>query len=250
MRNRVVAVIQARTSSERLPRKVLLPLGDRPVIDHVIAAVKSATLVDHVVLATTVNTGDDDLVAAGERMGVGVFRGSESDVLGRFVGALAGDAADVVIRHTADDPLLDPRVIDAVVGDFLRGGCDYASNILARSWPRGLDTEVFSREALVRTDREGRLPEHREHVTIYMRTHPERFRLRNVVAPADETWPELRLCVDTQEDYELLRQVFNALWKPRCIVDVKTVVAWLKAHPEVAALNAGIGQKTVFGRVF
>ncbi len=250
MQKRVIAVIQARTNSERLPRKVLMPLGGRPVIDHVIIAVKGATLIDSVVLATTVQACDDELAAAGERMGVRVFRGSENDVLGRFVEALECDNADVVIRITADNPLLDPLVIDRVVQEFLRGGCDYASNNLERSWPRGMDTEVFTRHALDRAHREGLLPEHREHVTIYMRTNPDTFRLRNVSAPVDETCPELRLSLDTKEDYVLLQKVFDALWTPGGTVSAKSVVAWLKAHPEVAALNAGVMQKKVFGRLF
>lgn len=215
-----------------------------------ITAVKNSTLIDNVILATTTNSCDDELTSSGIRMGIRVFRGSENDVLGRFVGALEGENADIVIRQTADDPLLDPIVIDKVIKVFLHGDCDYASNILTRTWPRGLDTEVFSRNALDRTYSEGMLPEHREHVTIYMRTNPDKFRLRNVRAPKDETWPELRLCIDTKSDYDLLQEVFAALWASGVVLHIKDIIAWLKAHPEIASLNAKVEQKKVFGQTF
>lgn len=250
MSARVVAVVQARCGSERLRDKVLVQLGDRTVIEHVLAASRAASLVDEVILATTTSSADDRLATLGARQDVRVFRGSETDVLGRFVGALEGDPANVVIRHTGDDPLLDPFVIDTVVGSFLKWGCDYASNIIDRSWPRGLDTEVFSRASLERADSEGKRPEDREHVTIYLRTHPEAFRLRNVRALPQETWPELRLCIDTREDQALLEPIFATLYRPGRILRVGTVIDWLRQHPEVAALNAEVVQKTTFGRTF
>ena len=153
-------------------------------------ALRASEPVDDVVLATTTNAADDRLLPIAARLGMRTFRGSESDVLGRFVGALEGDDADVVVRITADDPLLDPAVTGAVVRRFEAGDCDYASNMVRRSWPRGLDTEVLSRELLERSEREGQRPEDREHVTFYVRTHPDSFRLANVSAPPHETWPE------------------------------------------------------------
>jgi spore coat polysaccharide biosynthesis protein SpsF len=249
---RIAAVVQARCASGRLHAKVLVPLAGKPVIEHVLSAVGAATLIDDVVLATTCSPVDDPLVAIASRLGVRVFRGSESNVLERFVGAIESHPADVdvVVRHTADDPLLDPAVIDTVVGHYLRGGCDYASNMIARSWPRGLDTEVLSREALMRSYRDATRPEDHEHVTFYVRTHPELFRLRNVTALPQETWPDLRLCIDTVEDQMLLEKVFDALYAPGKIIRVGTVIDWLKEHPEVVSLNARICQKATLGRVY
>jgi spore coat polysaccharide biosynthesis protein SpsF len=247
---RIVAVVQARCVSERLPRKVLVPLAGRPVIEHVLLAIRAASLVDDIILATTALPADEVLVGIAAELGIRAFRGSEIDVLGRFVGALDGDSADIVVRHTADDPLLDPGIIDMVIGHYLRGGCDYASNMIERSWPRGLDTEVLSREALIRSYREANRPEDHEHVTIYLRTHPELFRLRNVKALPQETWPELRLCIDTIEDQALLEKVFEALYVPANIIRVGTVIGWLKQHPEVVALNADVSQKSTLGKVF
>jgi spore coat polysaccharide biosynthesis protein SpsF len=229
---------------------VLVPLGGTPVIEHVLSAIRAASLVDDIILATTVSPADDTLIGIAARLGIRTFRGSETDVLGRFIEALKDDPAEIVVRHTADDPLLDPAVIDTVLGHYLRGGCDYASNMIDRSWPRGLDTEVLSREALTKSHRQAHHPEHYEHVTIYVRTHPELFRLRNVRALAQETWPDLRLCIDTVEDQALLEKVFEALYVPGKILRVGTIIDWLKQHPEVAALNAGVSQKPTFGRVF
>ncbi len=247
---RVIALVQARCSSQRLPRKVLLPLAGRPVVEHVLRSVRATTNIDDVILATTTELEDDELAALGERLGVPTFRGSESDVLGRFVNALRDDSADVVVRLTADNPLLDPAVTAAVVNRFLAGGCDYASNIVERSWPRGLDCEVLSRELLERCARDGRRPEDREHVTTHVRTQPELFRLVNVQASPAETWPDLRLSVDTAEDRALLERVFHALHDERAgPLAVGAVIEWLREHPQIAALNAGVRQKPTLGKV-
>ena len=247
---RVCCVVQARCNSERLPGKVLLPLGGQPVVERVLRAVLSARLISDVILATTTNESDGPLARVTERCGVRLFRGSEQDVLGRFVAALAGNDAEAVVRVTADDPLLDPQVIDKVIQRYLESPVDYASNILERSWPRGVDTEVISREALERSNREATLEEHREHVTIFARTRGDLFRLLNVTAPKEETWPELRLCIDTAEDYEMIRQIFLALSFDPTRPGIGEIVRWLRAHPEVASVNAGIVQKSVFGRQF
>lgn len=229
---------------------MLIPLAGKPVIEHVITSVKAASLIDDVVLATTVLEADDELERIGRAADVRVYRGSEEDVLARFVGALDGDSADVVIRHTGDDPLLDPNVIDCVVGNFLKRDCDYVSNILERSWPRGLDTEVFSKEVLNRADQEADLPEYREHVTLYIRTHETIFRSQNVCALPQETWPDLRLCIDTAEDKALLERIFNTMYFPGKILRVGTVIGWLKEHPDVAELNRMVQQKTTLNKEF
>ena len=249
MADRIVAVIQARCGSARLPGKVLLPLAGQPVLAHVVHAVRSASLVDDVIVATTVSSVDDGLVALARRLDVRLHRGSEQDVLQRFVDALAGDPADVVVRHVADAPLVDPAIIDTVIGHYLKGGCDYAASMLERSWPRGVESEVVSREALEQSARDGVRPEDREHVTVYVRSHPELFRLRNVRALPQETWPDLRLTLDTDADYRLLQAVFDELHRPGGLIRIGRVIDWLRTRPDLVALNAHIEQKPVLGRV-
>ena len=249
MADRIVAVIQARCGSARLPGKVLLPLAGQPVLAHVVHAVRSASLVDDVIVATTVSPVDDDLVPLARRLDVRLHRGSEQDVLQRFVDAVAGDAADAVVRHVADAPLVDPAIIDTVIGHYLRGGCDYAASMLERSWPRGVESEVISREALEQSARDGVRPEDREHVTVHVRSHPDRFRLRNVRALPQETWPELRLTLDTDADYSLLQAVFDELHQPGRVIRIGRVIDWLRTRPDLVALNAHIEQKPVLGRI-
>lgn len=250
MHGKVLAVIQARTGSERLPGKVLLSLADRPVIEHVVRAVSAAESVDEVVVATTKHGSDDKLADLASDLGVRTFRGAENDVLSRFVGAVGNSSAETIIRFTADDPLLDPDIIDRVVARFKKSDADYVSNIMERSWPRGMDTEVFSRAALLKSDHEGNLPEHREHVTIYVRTHPDLFKIENVLAPPEETWAELRLCVDTAKDYKMLQMVFDAIYTGDRPLRIGEVIFWLNQNPEVVLMNAAVEQKTVFGRQF
>jgi spore coat polysaccharide biosynthesis protein SpsF len=242
--------VQARNGSERLPEKVLMPLAGKPVIQHVLTNLAAATTVDEVVLATTDSPVDERLAEVGRGLGFRVHRGSEDDVLGRFVEALDGDPADVVVRQTGDNPLIDPAIVDAGVATWLKGGCDYASNNGERTWPRGLDVEVLSRAALERSHVEGQRPEDREHVTVYVRTHPELFRIRQFHALPQETWPELRLTLDTDADKALFERVFDELYEPGRILRAGVVIDWMRAHPDVAAMNAGVEQKTVLGRSF
>jgi spore coat polysaccharide biosynthesis protein SpsF len=220
------------------------------VIEHVVNAVSSASLIDEVVLAISDKPTDDELAGFGRSLGVRVYRGSEHDVLGRFRGALEGDNADVVVRHVGDAPLVDPAIINSVIGEFLKGGCDYTSNMVERSFPRGMESEVFSREALELSHRDGMRPEDREHVTIYMRTHPDRFRSRNVRALPQDTWPDLRLTLDTEVDFQLMTAIFDALYQPGQILRSGAVIAWLREHPDIATINAHQEQKLVLGRSF
>jgi spore coat polysaccharide biosynthesis protein SpsF len=149
----------------------------------------------------------------------------------------------------ADAPLVDPAIIDTVIGHYLRGGCDYAASMLERSWPRGVESEVISREALEQSARDGVRPDDPEHVTVYARSHPERFRLRNVSALPQETWPELRLTLDTDEDYRLLQAVFGELHQPGRVIRIGRVIDWLRTRPDLVAFNAHIEQKPVLGRI-
>jgi spore coat polysaccharide biosynthesis protein SpsF len=237
-------------SSERLPGKVLVELDGAPVIEHVVRAIRASHLVDDLVVATSTDSADDVLADTVVGLGVRVHRGPLGDVLTRFTGVLAEDDADVVVRHTADDPLLDPDVIDVVVASFIGSDDTYVSNIIDRSWPRGLDTEVMSRDALMRCDELATDQRYREHVTLFARTHPEMFPQHNVAAPPDQHWPELRLCLDTEEDLVMLTEVFAALHRPGRPLEIGAVIDFLRARPDVASMNAHIQQRSVFGREY
>jgi spore coat polysaccharide biosynthesis protein SpsF len=241
----VVAIIQARMGSTRLPGKVLLDLCGRSVLAHVVTRAMAAPHIDRVVVATTALAADDAIEAEAERRGARIYRGSEHDVLSRYYHAAIREQADVVVRITADCPLIDPELVGAMVAKFVsRKGServDYLSNTLKRTFPRGLDAEVLSIAALEHAWRETASPEDREHVTPYLYRHPERFRLENHAGARDAS--HLRLTLDTAEDWALIHRVVQALDGGTRIVRTEEVVRFLDEHPEIAALNAAVVQK-------
>lgn len=236
---RIVAIIQARMSSTRLPGKVMADLAGRPLLARVIERARAAKSVDLVAVATTDRAADDrvaEFCSAGQ---IPVFRGSEDDVLDRFRQAAARFEADVVVRLTADCPLLDAAVIDLVVGSFLTGNCDYASNTIEPTYPDGLDTEVFSREALERAWREAKLKSEREHVTPYIWKNPAFFRLLSV--KNDVNLSGLRWTVDEPQDLELARRVYQEL-SGRGVFRMNDVMGAFRRHPEWAEINTGFAR--------
>ena len=174
----VVAIIQARMGSSRLPGKSMAEIEGQPMLWHVVQRVKRAGLVDRVMVATSTNTADDAIADMCKLNGIPCYRGSENDVLDRFYSAARAEKAACVVRITADCPLIDPEVIDRVVLRFQRGDLDYASNAMVRSYPDGLDTEVFSFSALEKAWHEATKTSEREHATPYLRS--EKFRTANV----------------------------------------------------------------------
>ncbi|WP_412067539.1 cytidylyltransferase domain-containing protein [Rubrivirga sp. IMCC43871] len=240
---RVAAIVQARMGSTRLPGKVLLDLGGKPAIERVVERVGRIDGLTDIVVATTQEAQDDALVEVVERIGgVDVVRGATDDVLGRYCEAARHVDAEVVVRLTGDCPLLCPSVSARVLAAFLAAPCDYASNTLARRFPRGLDTEVIARGALERAAAEARRPDEREHVTPYVWRRPEAFRLRSVTDTADHS--DLRLTLDTPEDYALLSRVYADLGG-RPAFDYPDLLACLARHPDWRALNDHIEQKPV-----
>jgi spore coat polysaccharide biosynthesis protein SpsF len=237
-----VAIIQARMGSTRLPGKVMLPLLDEPMLTRVVRRAARATRLDLVVVATTTDAADDEIVALGAREGWPVERGSQMDLLDRYVQAARAHDADVVVRITSDCPLIDPAVLDDTVAAFDAAGCDYASNTLEpRTFPRGLDVEVVTRDALERAWREDRDPAWREHATPYVYRHPEAFRLLRVPGPSDHT--RHRWSVDTPEDYELVRRIYESIGHDE--FGWLEALALAEAHPEWSDLNRGVVQKSV-----
>ena len=239
MRQRVVAVVQARMGSTRLPGKVLRDLAGRPVLDWVMDAASAATEVDEVVVATSTLAGDDAIAEWGDRRGVRVVRGSESDVLARYVLAANHTAADAVVRLTADCPLLDAVLIDQVVALWRRDpGLGYVATTLERTLPRGLDVELISREALTEADRVA-VGHDRVHVTSSLYAEDSAVaRVGIVVAPAAA---HLRVTLDVAEDGALLDALVPVL--PQRPPRWHHIVSALAAHPEIAALNAAVEQK-------
>jgi spore coat polysaccharide biosynthesis protein SpsF len=237
-----VVIVQARMTSTRLPGKVLMDLAGRPLLERELERLARCERVDEVVLAVTTNPDDDPLVALAGRLGLRWHRGSEHDVLARYLGAAREAGADLVVRVTADCPLIDPEETDAVIGALEQQPADYAANILERTLPRGLDTEALWRDALERTARLATSKPAREHVTWFCHTErPDLFVLRSVRRPYDAA--DLRWTVDTPQDLELVRRLYAELGLAEAPVPFAAVLAHVRAHPELAAINAGVPQK-------
>jgi len=232
---RTVAIVQARMTSSRLPGKVLMDLGGAPMLQRVVERAQRAHGVDAVLIATSDEPSDDPVAALGAALGVPVVRGSERDVLSRYCEAAAFSDATVVVRITADCPLLDPAVVDQVVDAFRSTPCDYASNLEPPTFPDGLDVEVVTREALERAARDATRRSEREHVTLHIRNHPERYRRQSVSRTPDLA--HLRWTVDEPADLEFVRAVYAAL--PHPTAGTEAVLAVLADHPELSTLNAG-----------
>jgi spore coat polysaccharide biosynthesis protein SpsF len=236
---RIVAIIQARMGSTRLPGKVLLPIEGRSMLQWVCRRTRQAALVDQVLVATTQQACDDAVADECRRLGVACFRGAEHDVLDRFCRAARAHRADLVVRITADCPLIDAELIDDVVVAALQRQPDYASNVLRRTYPRGLDTEVATTAALARAWREANQPYQRVHVMPYFYQHPEWFRLYSVTG--DEDCSAQRWTVDSPEDLEFVRGVCRRLagdafsWR-----DVHRLI---QREPGLAELNRHVRQK-------
>lgn len=248
---RVIVIAQARMGSSRLPGKVLRRAGDLTLLEHLHRRLARASTPTELVIATTTDASDDELVDVATSIGFGVHRGPVDDVLGRYAGALdalAADDDDVIVRVTADCPLLDPDELDRCVTEFLaRRGTAFAVDYLTnqagalRRIPRGLDVEVASVAALRRAQREARDPGDREHVTPYLYRVPGRFRTR-VSDPPGEDLGHLRLTVDTPEDLAVVEAIVAGLGPN---ASTTAIAAWLAEHPEIAGLNAGIEQKSI-----
>lgn len=233
---RRVAIIQARMTSTRLPGKVLMDLAGRPMLARELARVKRCRLVDDVVVATTTNISDDAVVATARAEGVRWFRGSETDVLGRYAGAAREARADVVIRITADCPLIDPEISDRVVDALTLGlePADYASNVLRRTYPAGLDTEALWRDTLDRVARHARSASAREHVTPYIYAErPDLFVLRSVTDEPDAS--DLRWTVDVAADLEVVRRMYEELGLAEQPLPYREMLRHARAHPVIPA---------------
>ena len=237
----VVAIIQARMGSSRLPGKSLLPLAGKPLIQHVIERAQAATMIDSVLVATSTDALDDPLAAfVGEQMGVAVFRGHPTDVLDRYAGAARTVASEVIVRLTGDDPIKDPAIIDMVVGHFMRhsGRYDYVSNNNPPTYPEGLDVEVFPRALLIEAAAQAQDPYEREHVTPFLYRQPQRYRTFSL-ALADEDHSRQRWTLDTDEDRRFFEALFACMPHDR-ILPWREVLRLLWQHPEISALNAAV----------
>lgn len=235
---RVLAVLQARMSSTRLQGKVLLDLLGKPMLARQLERVGRARLLDGVCVATSVDASDAPVEALCKSLSVPVFRGDLQDVLDRYYQAATPFEPEHVLRVTGDCPLIDPAVIDQLVDLHLSGGFDYSSNTLHPTYPDGLDAEVCRFAVLRQAWSEARLASEREHVTPFIKTRPDRFRLGELRNPQDLS--ALRWTVDYAEDLAMVREIYARLYPVRPDFSMHDVLALLERSPEIAALAARV----------
>lgn len=243
MKRKIVVSIEARMTSTRLPGKVLKPCVGKPMLALLIERVKRSSLVDEIVVSTTVNKADDSIVACAGDNGVGSFRGSETDVVGRVVGAMRDAHADVVVHLTGDNPLIDPDIIDEVLRIYLYNKFDYVSNMLVRSYPIGLDTQVTSLPILEKSLAIAKDAPQHEHVCLSIYENRDIFSVFNLLAPPQLCRPDMRWTVDTQNDYEFMQAVFGNLYSKNRQFTSGDILAFLDTHPEIVQINKDIPQK-------
>lgn len=237
-----LAIIQARMGSSRLPGKVLMDLCGTSVLARVVGRLGRSQEITQIVVATTSASVDDAIVRECERLQVSCFRGSEDDVLDRYYQCARAYPANAIVRITSDCPLIDPNLVDETVIILKNQKADYASNVIPRTYPRGLDTEVFTSAALERAWREARELYEREHVTPYFYEHPKTFRLASVSGAVD--YSRYRWTVDTREDLELLRAIYSR-FHGRDDFSWQDVIALMKREPQLAELNSQVLQKSL-----
>jgi len=240
---KIVATIEARMTSSRLPGKVLLPAAGKPMLQHLIDRLRSVPSVDDIVVATTVNETDDVIENFCTDSGVMCYRGSEDDVMLRVIGAAEKAQADLVVEITGDCPIIDPEIVEQTIRMYLANTADYVSNAHIRSYPDGMDAQVF-RLATLRQSAEmtsDRLD--REHVTLHIRNHPELFSHIHLVAPPELHWPELGLTLDERSDYELLKKIIEYFGSENQLFGCTDVVRLLRRHLEWVDINRDVVRK-------
>lgn len=239
---KVVAIIQARMGSTRLPGKILKEVLGKPLLEYQLERVQGADLLDDIIVATTTNKEDDAVAALCDSLGVRTYRGSETDVLARYYEAAVEVDADVIVRLTSDCPLIDPAIIDQVIQLYIdKRPVDYVANTLKRTFPRGLDTEVFTYEVLEDAYYEATLERDRKHVTAYFYTNPERYTFANLTS--DENYSHHRWTVDTVEDFELIKRILEEIYPKKEQFTLHDIIEVLDEHPSWVSLNAHVEQK-------
>jgi spore coat polysaccharide biosynthesis protein SpsF len=231
--------------STRLPNKVMLPILGRPMLELMIERLRRARLLDGIVIATSTDPSCQVIEELACRLRVGCYRGSEDDVLDRVLQAARSARAGVIVETTGDCPLLDPEVVDRVIEAFQSQQVDYCSNILERTYPRGMDVQVFPVRVLEEVARLTQDPVDREHVSLYIYEHPERFSLRNVASGLRQRYWDLRLTVDTAEDFALIRGIYEELYPLNPAFGLRDVLDLLERRPELIEINRHVEQKPI-----
>lgn len=245
LKKKVVASIEARMTSSRLPGKVLKECMGKSMMELMIERVKRSETINEIIIATTTNKTDDPLEDLARQLGVKIYRGSENDVVQRVVDAHRSVGSEIIVQLTGDCPLIDPEVLDVLVRFYRMNQFDYVGNAVVRSYPIGLDAQITSFEILETSLALAETESEHEHLyyTIYKR--PEQFKLYHMVGPHELMWPELRLTLDTQEDLKLITAVFEALYPKKPAFSTLDILQFLRRNNHLLEINKFIPSKGV-----
>lgn len=243
MNKKIVASIEARMTSSRLPGKIMLKCLNKPLLALLVERVSRSHFIDEVVVSTTTNSADKEIVECTKKLNIGCYRGSEIDVLKRVVEAMQEAHADIVVHLTGDNPLIDPEIIDQLIKIYIKNKYDYVSNMRVRSYPIGLDTQVTSLTVLKESLRiAADAPQH-EHVCLSIYENKDIFKLYNLIAPPKLFRPELRWTVDTKEDYQFIKVVYENLYPQNPNFTSLDIIRFLDLNKDMILINSGIKQK-------
>ena len=232
-------------TSSRLPGKVLLPVVGKPLLELMVERLRRSTFLSGIVIATTENHSDDPIVQMASRLGIDCHRGSEDDVLQRVLDAAHAHQVDVVVEIPGDCPLIDPVYVDLCVEDFYLGNADYVSSALSESFPKGTEVQVFSTKTLADVAQRTRDPNDHEHVSLFMYRNPDLYRIRSVTAPVEVSKPKVHLTLDEQEDFEFIRNIFEALYTDNQAFSLVDVLTYLETQPELSQINQNVSRTVV-----
>ena len=240
---KIVATIEARMTSSRRPGKVLLPVLGQPVLHYLITRLRAVPSINEIVIATTTNATDDVLVEFAAKEKVLAYRGSELDVMARVIGAAELGGADIVVEITGDCPIIDPDIVEQTIQMYLHHDAAYVSNAHIRSYPDGMDTQVFRLDTLRQSAAMTNDPLDREHVSLHIRNHPELFPKVHLVASPSLWWPELGLTLDEPQDYDLLKRIIEHFAPINTLFGCLDVINFLRNKPEWVSINQDVRRK-------
>lgn len=241
---KIVSTIEARMTSSRLPGKVLMEVMGKPMLHYLVDRLKQVKQIDEIVLATTTNETDDVLVEFAKNEGISCYRGSELDVMGRVLEAGKSVNADVIVEICGDCPLIDPQIIDQTISMFKANDVDYACNNFVRTYPMGMDTQVFKTSVLAKSESMTQEPLDREHVTRHIRNNPDLFKHVYLVAPEEINLPDLEVTLDEQADYDLIKQILEHFHENKqdrfsCL----DMVNFIRTRTDLKSLNETVHRK-------
>lgn len=242
---KTVAIIQARMGSTRLPGKILKEVNGKSLLEYQIERIRRSKKIDDIIIATTNKEVDEPILRLCIKLGISYYRGSEDDVLKRYYEASLENKADTIVRLTSDCPLIDPLIIDEVIQHYVNNlkSFDYCSNTIKRTFPRGLDVEVFSFQALEYAFKNAVLSRDREHVTSFIYTNPNLFKVAGITSDVDLS--QYRWTVDTTEDFELITKILCHLYPINNEFLLKDIIQLLNENTQWNKINENIVQKKI-----